>query len=129
VDPRDEAVRSMSTPELIRHAVEEAKLFARAEILHAKHELQEEVRAAKKSGILMGAAAVAALCGLSVLLVALALALPLADALAALIVGGILVVAGALCGALGYRALPRKPLPKTAERLKIDLTMAKEQLA
>jgi hypothetical protein len=125
----DEALRDRTIPQLVRQALDEARLLARAEVLHAKQELREEVLAAKKAGILLGVALVSALCGLSVVLVALALALPIPDALGALVVGGVLLCVAAVTGFLAQRALPRKPLPRTTERLKLDWLLAKERLA
>jgi len=129
VDRTEDVLRNLSTADLIRHALEEAKLYAKAEVLHAKRELQEEVRAAKRAGIFFGIAGVLALTALSVLFVALALALPMAQALSALVVGLALLAVGGVCALLGRRALPRKPLPQTAERLKFDWTLAKERFA
>ena len=63
----------MSTSELVRIALGEAQLLAKAEVLHAKEELRAELKAAKVSGILIGAGGAAALCAVSVLLVALCL--------------------------------------------------------
>jgi hypothetical protein len=125
----DEALRDRTIPQLVRQALDEARLLARAEVLHAKQELREEVLAAKKAGILLVVALVSALCGLSVVLVALALALPIPDALGALVVGGVLLCVAAVTGFLAQRALPRKPLPRTTERLKLDWLLAKERLA
>jgi uncharacterized membrane protein YqjE len=126
----DEAqLRSLSTGELIRHALEEARLLAKAEVLYAKQELREELKAAKLSGVLMGAGLVLALCALPVLFVAVVVALPIAEWLAALIVGVTLLVISGVCGMVGFKSLPRKPMPKTQERLKKDLTVTREQLA
>ena len=72
-------LESLSTAELVRHAIEEAKLLARAEVLHAKKELQEEIKAARTAGILLGAGAVLALVGLCALFIAAGLALPVAE--------------------------------------------------
>jgi putative superfamily III holin-X len=125
----EEQLRSMSTSELVRLALEEAQLLARAEVLHAKQELKAELKAAKVSGILIGAGSAAALCAVAVLLVALALLFPISEPLAVAIVGaGVLVVGGGLALA-GVRKLPRQPLPKTQERLKRDVAIARERLS
>ncbi|WP_257450980.1 phage holin family protein [Archangium lipolyticum] len=121
-------LESLSTAELIRHAIEEARLLARAEVLHAKKELREEVKAARTSGILLGAGAVLGLVGLAALLVAAGLALPLAQWLGVLLVGVFLVLlAGGLAFA-GARRLPKKPLSHTQERLKTDIARTRETL-
>ncbi len=121
-------LRSISTAELIRHALEETKLLAKAEVLHAKRELKEDLGKAKTSGIFLGAAAVLALCALAALFVAVGIALPISDALGtALMAGVLLLVAGGL-GLFGVKKLPKKPMAKTTERLKEDVALTKEQL-
>ncbi|HEX5749406.1 MAG TPA: phage holin family protein [Archangium sp.] len=121
-------LESLSTAELIRHAIEEARLLARAEVLHAKKELRQEMKAARTSGILLGAGGVLGLMALAALLVALGLALPLSETLGVLLVGVfLLVVSGGLAFA-GVKRLPKKPLPHTQERLKTDLARTRETL-
>jgi len=124
----EQQLRSMPTSELVRLALEEAQLLARAEVLHAKQELKAEVKAAKTSGILLGAGAAAALCALAVLLVALALLFPIREPLAVGLVGAVVLVVGGTMVLAGVRKLPRQPLPKTQERLKRDLAIARERL-
>ncbi|HYH95698.1 phage holin family protein [Hyalangium sp.] len=121
-------LESLSTAELVRHALAETKLLVKAELLHAKKELREEVKAARTSGILLGAGFTLALCGLAALFVALGLALPLTAWLGVLLVGvAILLIAGGLAW-FGVKRLPKKPLPHTQERLKADFDMARETL-
>jgi hypothetical protein len=121
-------LETLSTAELIRHAIDEARLLARAEVLHAKRELQEELKAARVAGIFLGAGVVLGLVGLTALFIAAALALPVAQWLGVLLVGVFLVLlAGGLAFA-GVKRLPRKPLPHTQERLKTDLTRTRETL-
>lgn len=121
-------LESLSTAELIRHAIDEARLLARAEVLHAKKELAEEVKAARVAGILLGAGIVLGLVGVSALFIAVGLALPLAQWLGVLLVGAFLVLlAGGLAFA-GVKRLPKKPLLHTQERLKTDLTRTRETL-
>ena len=121
-------LESLSTAELVRHAIDEARLLARAEILHAKKELKEEVQAARTAGILLGAAGVLALVGLAALLVAVGLALPVAQWLGVLIVGLVLVLAAGGLGLAGKKRLPGKPLSHTQERLKTDVLRTRETL-
>ncbi len=121
-------LETLSTAELVRHALAEAKLLAKAEVLHAKKELREELHAARTAGILLGVALTLALCGLAALFVALGLVLPVGAALGVLLVGaGILLIGGGLAWA-GSKRLPRKPLPHTQERLKTDFERARETL-
>lgn len=121
-------LETLSTAELVRHALAEARLLVKAEVLHAKKELREEVKAAQTSGILLGVAATLALCGLAALIVAGGLALPLRAWLGVLLAGVfVLLVAGGLAWA-GIKRLPKKPLPHTQERLKADFDLARETL-
>lgn len=121
-------LETLSTAELVRHALAEAKLLVRTEILHAKKELREDLKAARTSGILLGAGGVLALVGLTLLFVAIAGALPLSLWLSALIVGGgVLLIAGGLAF-LGVKRLPKKPLPHTQERLLEDFNLTRETL-
>lgn len=121
-------LESLSTAELIRHAIEEARLLARAEVLHAKKELREEVNAARTSGILLGAGGVLALVSLAALFVALGLALPVAQWLGVLLVGVFLLLLGGGLAFAGYKHLPKKALPHTQERLKTDIARTRETL-
>lgn len=122
-------LHAMSTPALMKQAVSELRLLAKAEILHARLELQEELRAAKSAAILLGCTAALALCGLGVVFVGIALALPLVEWVAAFVVGGILLALAGVCAGLGYRQLPKKPLGKTQQRLKDDVSITREQFA
>ena len=121
-------VRELSTVELVRRALDETRLLARAEVLHAKQELKEELRAAKASGILLGAGLTLGLCGLTILFVAIVVALPIAEWASALIVGGALILLAAALALAGVKRLPKKPLEHTQERLKEDVTLTREQL-
>ena len=121
-------LESLSTAELVRHAIEEAKLLARAEVLHAKKELQEELKAARTAGILLGAGAVLALVGLCALFIAAGLALPLAAWLGVLLVGVVLLLLAGGLAFTGVKRLPKKPLVHKQERLKTDLTRTREAL-
>ena len=118
----------LSTTELVRHALTEAKLLVRAEVLHAKKELREEVKAARTSGILLGAGAVLALVSLAAFVVAAGLALPVRDWLGVLLAGLFFLVLGGVLAFAGVKKLPKKPLPHTQERLKTDLSLTRETL-
>lgn len=121
-------LESLSTAELIRHAVEEAKLLARAEVLHAKKELREELRRATAAGILLGSAGALGLAGLAALFVAAGLALPLAAWLGVLLVGLFLLAVAGLLALVGYKRLPKQPMARTQERLKTNLLLTREAL-
>lgn len=119
----------LSTPELLRHAVAEAKLLARAELVHAKLELRDELQKAKTGGIALGAAAVLGLCGLALALAALALLLPLPHAAAIGIGAAVLLMAAALAAFIGVRKVPKDPMKRTRSRLLEDVKLTREQLA
>ena len=122
-------LETLSTAELIRHALTESRLLVRAELLHAKKELREELKAARTAGILIGAGAVLLLAAaLPCLFVALGLALPLGEALGVLLVGVLLLAVAGVMLFLGIKRLPKKPLPHTQERLKMDYQLTRETL-
>lgn len=121
-------LRSMGTGELVRHALEETRLLVKAELLHAKQELRDEVKGAKTAGVLLGVTLGLALSALTLLFVALALALPLAEPLAVVLVAVALLVIGGVLAAIAWRRLPKKPMARTQSRLSQDLSMAKERL-
>lgn len=121
-------LRTMKTGELVRHALEETRLLVKAELLHAKQELRDEVKGARTAGILLGITLGLALSALTLLFVALALALPMSEPVAVLVVAAALLVVGGLLGAIAWKRLPKKPLERTQERLKLDLRLAKERL-
>jgi hypothetical protein len=121
-------LESLSTADLIRHAIEEARLLARAEVLHAKKELQGELKAARTAGILLGASGVLGLVALTALFVAVGLVLPVAQWLGVLLVGVVLLLLAGGLAFTGVKRLPKKPLPHTQERLKTDITRTRETL-
>lgn len=122
-------LRELSTTELIRHALTEARLLARAEVLTAKHELKAELGRAKVAGILIGAAGVLALTAVSVLFMAVAAALGLPHAVGALLVAVVLLVTSGALAFLGKQRLPKQPMARTQQRLKEDLNLTREQLS
>ncbi len=118
----------LSTNELVRRAMNEARLLAKAELLHAKVELSEEVRAARLAGVFLGGAAALSLVGLALLLTAGADALALPLWAGALLVAGAVFVLAAVCAAVGWVKLPRQPMRHTLERLSVDLEELRQQL-
>lgn len=119
-------LKSLSTPDLIRHVLDEARLLVRAEVLVVRAEFEQELAKTKVAAALAGGGAVLALSGIALLFVALASALPLAPWLGALLVGaGLLLVAGGL-GYLAYRRAPTRPMARSQVRLKQDLSLTKE---
>jgi putative superfamily III holin-X len=119
---------NLSPNELFRRAVSEARLLAKAELLHAKLELRQEVRAARVSGVCLGGAAALALVALAMLFVAGAAALALPLWASALLGAGAALVLAAALGAIGWAKLPKKPMRHTLARLNVDLEGLREQL-
>lgn len=125
----DEAqLRNMSTVELVRHGMTEMKLLIRAEMLHARTELKAEVREARNACILLGAALFLAPVGLAIVLMPIVLALPEPRWLVALILGVVVLGAAAVLGLVAVKKLPRKPLSRTRDRLRLDWMLTKEEL-
>jgi hypothetical protein len=116
------------TAELFREAVDETRELVRLEVELAKEELRAEVKTAKMAGIALGAGAGAALSGVTMFFVAIAMAFHM-EWLASLIIGGILLALAAVLGLGGYKALPKRPLEETKERFEADLKQLKERVA
>lgn len=116
------------TAELFREAVDETRELVRLEVELAKEELREELGRAKLSAIAIGAGAGLALSGVTMFFVTIAMAFRM-EWLAALIIGGILVVLAGVMALGGYKALPRRPLEQTKERIETDLKQLKERVA
>ena len=125
----DEAqLRNMSTVELVRHAMTEMKLLIRAEMLHARMELRAELKEARNAGILIGMALFLAPAGLAIALLAIVLGLPIAQWLSALVLGLIVLAVAGLLAFLALKKLPRRPLARTRDRLKLDWMLTREDL-
>lgn len=116
------------TSELFREAVDETRELVRLEVALAKEELRSELTRAKFGGIALGAGAGAALCGVTMCFVAIAAAFAWVW-LAALIIGGILLVLAGTLAYGGFQALPKRPLEETKERIESDLKQLKERVA
>lgn len=124
VDRRPE----LSTADLVKEALAEAKELMQVEVALARDEINQEISRAKTSGIAIGAAAATALLGLSLVLVAIALAIAPAPLPALLIGLGLLAVAIAV-GLVGYGRAPKKPLERTRGRLEADVRRLRERVA
>lgn len=125
----DEAqLRNMSTPDLVRHAMTEMKLLVRAEVVHARAELRQELREARNAGILFGAALFLAPAGLGVALMAIVLALPVVQWASAVVLGLVVLLLAGLLVFLAVKRLPKQPLARTRDRLKLDWMLTREEL-
>jgi uncharacterized membrane protein YqjE len=116
------------TAELFREAVDETRELVRLEVELAKEELREELGRAKAGAMALGAGAGLALSGVTMFFVTIAMAFRM-EWLAALILGGILVVLAGILAYGGFKLLPRRPLEQTKERIETDLKQLKERVA
>jgi hypothetical protein len=123
--------RELSNRELFGEITGKASLLARKEIELAKTEIRADIQSQLGTVKAFAAAAVAALLGLNLLLVAgvLALGLKIAAWLAALIGGGALLVIAAIVGYVGWKRMVTNPLAVTRQTLKEDVRWMKERLA
>jgi uncharacterized membrane protein YqjE len=117
-----------ATAELFREAIDETRELVRLEVALAKEELRSELARAKLGGIALGAGASAALSGVTMCFVAIAMAFTM-EWLAALIIGGILLVLAAALALGGYKTLPKQPLEETKDRIETDLKQLRERVA
>jgi hypothetical protein len=125
------SARSLSNRELIGQITAKASLLAKKEIDLAKAEIRADLQAQVGMAKAFGIAAIAALLGVNLLLVAvvLALATSLPGWIAALIVGGVMLAIGAVMGYIAWRRLVTNPLALTRQTLKEDMRWVKERLA
>ena len=123
--------RALSTVALMRRIVGLSSVLIHKEVELARAELDEDFHAALGMVKLFGAAALLALLALNLLLVAavLALAAWLPAWVAALALGGLLLVGAAVLGAVGWSRRVQAPLDLTRKTVKEDLQWAKERLA
>jgi len=129
--PHAEHVKEMamatqkSTAELVKEAVDEAKQLVRIEVELAKEEAKKEVKQAEGAGIAFAASLAFASVFLSLVGVAIVLAVGSTPVAALIVAVCFLVVAGVAAG-IGYALIPKKPLEHTVERAETDLRQLKE---
>ena len=123
--------RALSTRELIVEITEKVTLLARKEVELAKTEIKADLEAELSTAKGLGVAALGAVLGLNMLLVALVLALAtyMPAWLAAVLLGGALLVISGIVGYLSWTRRVTKPLAVTRKTLKEDVQWAKERLA
>lgn len=123
--------RALSTVALMRRIVGLSSVLIHKEVELARAELDEDFHAALGMVKLFGAAALLALLALNLLLMAavLALAAWLPAWVAALALGGLLLVVAAVLGAVAWSRRVQAPLDLTRKTVKEDLQWAKERLA
>ncbi len=122
---------TLSTRELLADITGKVSLLVKKEVelatTEVKADLQKELAMVK----LLGASVVAALLGLNMLLVAavFALAVKMPGWVAALVVGGIVLLVAAVLGSIGWSRRVTAPLAMTRKTLKEDVQWAKERVA
>jgi len=123
--------RALSTRELIVEITEKVTLLARKEVELAKTEIKADLEAELSTAKGLGVAALGVVLGLNMLLVALVLALAtyIPAWLAALLLGGALLLIGGIVGYVSWTRRVTKPLAVTRKTLKEDVQWAKERLA
>ena len=123
--------RTLSTRHLIGEITDKAALLARKEIELAKTEIKADLQSELAMAKGLGIAALAGLFGLNLLLVAAVLGLApyVTPWLGALVLGGMLVLVGAIVGYISWMRRVSNPLALTRKSLKEDVQWAKEQLA
>jgi uncharacterized membrane protein YqjE len=121
-----ESMTDLSTPELLRRALDDSKELVRLELRLAREELREDVQHMKGAAILLSIAAALFIVSLSMFDVAVVFALG-GTVKAALIVAFIVLGEVAIVGFIGYRLLPKVPLERTRARLATDVQSIKEQ--
>jgi uncharacterized membrane protein YqjE len=124
-DSRD-PLTAASTAELVGRLAVEAKELVKMEIELAKAELRDEWKSELQMAAGFAVTVVAALVTVTLLFVALALALEqtLPGGTSALVVAGGTLAMGAIAGAIGWTYRVRRVLPRTQRTLKEDAQWA-----
>ena len=127
----DDPARALSTRELIAEISAKVALLARKEIDLAKAEIKNDLQAELSTAKGLAIAAVCALLGVNMLLVALVFGLAafMAAWLAALVVAAVLLVAGGIIGYVSWSRRVTNPLSLTRKSLRETGRWAKERLA
>lgn len=118
----------LTSVELAREVVQQAKELVRLEVALARDELRQDATSAKGMGIAGGVAAVTALVGVTMLLVALALLLG-PGPLPAFIIGCALCAMAIVSAIVAIQIMPRQPMSGTKTRLMQDVRLLKERVA
>jgi hypothetical protein len=126
-----ESARNLSNRELVREITAKASFLVKKEIDLAKAEIRADLQAQVGMAKAFGLAALAAFCGLNLLLVAavLALAIIMPGWAAALVIAGVTLGIGAVMGYIGWRRMVTNPLRLTRQTLKEDMRWVKERVA
>lgn len=130
--PPADPLRRMGTRDLVGETARKASELARKEVELAKAEIRADLRREAKMAGGLGAAGLCAIWGVSLLLVAIVLALAAAGMpgwAAALVVAVAVFAVGAIVGLWGWSRRVREPLDATRRSLKENARWARERLA
>lgn len=119
---------ALSTPELVKQVLGDARELMSLEVRLAVQEAQSEVLQLKQAAIVAGISAALTLLGVGTLLLAVVLALG-GTPLDALIVSAVLLLGAGIGAFYAYSVVPKTPLAKTRQRLKNDVNHLKEHVA
>jgi uncharacterized membrane protein YqjE len=130
-ETRNGDARALSMRELLGQITGKVTLLVEKEVELAKTEIKADLESTLSMAKGLGIAALGMVLGLNMLLVALVLALApyISPWLAALLVGGTLLVIGGIFGYVTWVGRVTKPLAITRKTLKEDAQWAKERLA
>ncbi len=133
VGSRADHLRGMKTRDLVTEIARTASLLARKEVELARAELKADIRAEIGMAGGLGAAGLAAILTVQLLLTAAVLALMEAGVLpgwaAALAVAAVVLGAGTGVGLWGWAKRVRRPLDSTRRSLREDVRWAKQRIA
>jgi uncharacterized membrane protein YqjE len=120
-----------SASELVREVTDQVSRLAQAELELARLELRADLRRELAAMAGLGLAGLLAFWGVTFLLLSLvwSLATVMASWLAALLVGGALVIAAALAFAVGWSRRVKQPLSQTLQTLAENLRWARRRVA
>jgi uncharacterized membrane protein YqjE len=121
---------SLSTLELVRRLLQTASLLLKKEVELARAELKADLEAQLRMAKRLAIAAVLALLGINLLLVAavFAMANVMPGWLAALALGVVLLAVGGAVGLMAWRRRMSAPLAVSRKHVKEDVEWAKEHL-
>jgi hypothetical protein len=114
--------------DLLRAALEEGRTLVESELALARKELGEAAHAGLVAGVASAVAGAFGLLAVALLLVGTLLAFRVGLAASFFAAGWLIAVAAAVAAFLGIRALPKRPLQRTRERLETDVRDLKGHL-
>jgi hypothetical protein len=115
------------TTGLIRDALVEARELVQIEVALAREDVTGKLAGLKTASLVLLASTVAFTTALSLLLAAVALAMPV-PWLAATIIGAVVLVAAVVLAFVGVRSMPSKFLETTTDRVGSHIETIKERL-